>query len=214
MKYLMILSLLLVGCATTHPGTKGAFLNGEKDLNIAISAISVDYEKNSAFELFEITIENTGNDWVRINNTKLLVGSDVSVVVGKDLQSWAEATELQLKKDQYNKEVAIAATQGVGAAAVIAGTASNKSTITDIGTLAVLGGAAWATVDTISAARRNAIGVKQVPESHLYESFSVPAKLFNRKWVLISRPPGRYINKLVMEFETVEGDKSVYAIDL
>ncbi len=213
MKRLLILALFAVGCASTHSGTKGKFLNGEKNLNLQISARSVDQEKNSAFELFEVTVENLDNDWVRINNTKLLMSSDLNVVVGKDLQSWAEAIDVKQKKEAHNTGVAIAATQVIGTTSVILGGRSNPD-LAKAGAVVMLGGLAWASAETLMAARNGAIGVKKVPESHIYESFAVPAKLSIRKWVLISKPVGTTINKLVMEFETVEGEKSVYEINM
>ena len=214
MKQLLILILLAVGCATTHPGAEGKYLSGDKDLIIQISARSVDSEKDSAFELFEITVENTSTDWVRINNSKLVTNNDLTVVVGKDLQAWAQAMDEKQKKEEHNKALAIAATQVVGTAVLIAGDNSNNTALMHAGGVAVLGGLAWATTETLSAARNGAIGLKKVPESHIYESFSVPAKLFARKWILVNKPIGTNINKLVIEFETIEGDKSVYEINM
>ena len=61
---------------------------------------------------------------------------------------------------------------------------------------------------------REAEAALKVPGHHLYTPFAVPGKMFLRKWLLINKPVGTMVNNLVIEFETVEGQKERYAIKM
>ena len=217
MKILLItIGFLLTGCATTHPGNIGNFISGDKNMSVNISSELTDGGLKTAYQLYEITIENNSDDWLRIVNTKLLTTpeSKVSVVVGSDLLSWAEAKSFQQKMDNYNKDLAIATTEMGGLALAATGKQTSSKSLEGVGAIVALAGVTWAVTDVITQTRSNAIGVKKVPNSHIYESFSVPGKMFTRKWILVNKPTGVIINNLVFEFETISGEKSIYEIHM
>lgn len=215
---LLMITLFALGCATTHPGNSASFIGGQKDLGMKISALPVDDEDaGAAFQMFEITLENTSDDWLRIDKTTLVTdpaASKVSVVVGNDLKSWAEAMALKKNIDNYNKDIGIAATTAAGTAVMIAGGVKNDKALATAGALTYLAGVTWATTDVISSYRSQAIGVRKVPESHIYESFALPGKMFLRKWILVNKPSGLVMNNLVFQFETVAGEKAYYEVKL
>lgn len=215
---LLMMTLFALGCATTHPGNTGSFIGGQKDLGLNISALPVDdQDAGSAFQMFEITIENNSDDWLRIDKSTLVTDpavSKVSVVVGNDLKSWAEAMALKKNMDNYNKDIGLAATTAVGTGLMIGGVVKDNKTVANIGAMTYLAGVTWAAADTISSYRSNSIGVKKVPESHIYESFAVPGKMFLRKWILVNKPSGLVMSNLVFQFETVSGEKAYYEVKL
>lgn len=214
---LMFATLVALGCASTHPGKEAMPLNGQKDLQMKISVLPVEQEVKSSFEMFEITIENLNDDWLRIDKTTLLTdpaASKVSVVVGDDLKSWAEATTNKKNMDNHNKDMAIVGTAAAGTLLMVAGGVSKSDNVAAAGAVTYLAGVAWAATDTISSARDQSMGVRKVPSSHIYESFAVPGKMFLRKWILVNKPSGLIMNNLVLQFETVSGEKSIYEIKL
>lgn len=215
--FFLVGALIMAGCATTHPGKNGLLLNGQRDLGVKISVLPVDSEESSAFEMFEITIENESSDWLRIDKTTLVTDpsvSKVSVVVGNDLKSWAEAMAYKNNVEGYNRDMAIAGTAAAGGLLMAAGGISKSENLAAAGAAVYLAGLTWAITDTISATRTQSMGVRKVPQSHIYEPFAVPGKMFMRKWILVNKPAGLFMNNLVFEFETVSGEKSIYEVKL
>ncbi|MES2801825.1 MAG: hypothetical protein V4654_04990 [Bdellovibrionota bacterium] len=214
---LLMTTLAALSCASTHPGKEAMPLEGQKDLQMKISVLPVEQEAKSAFEMFEITIENLNEDWLRIDKTTLLTDpsvSKVSVVVGNDLKSWAEATAYQNNIDHHNKDMALAGTTAAGSLLMVAGGVSKSDNLATAGAVTYLAGLTWAVTDTISSARTQSMGVRKVPSSHIYEPFAVPGKMFLRKWILVNKPPGLVMNNMVLQFETVSGEKTIYEIKL
>lgn len=131
--------LILSGCATTHPGTKGNAVNGV-GLPLEVSAISIEPTPEEAFQLIELTFENKSNNWLRIHSSDVvlndLMRTKVSVVLGSDLRDWAQAMEFKLNKDEHNRGLLQAAI--IGAGAIAAG--SNDKNIAAVGAVTAVGG--------------------------------------------------------------------------
>ena len=215
---LVAIELSLVGCATTHPGFKGKSLSKGERLPLVVSGKSIDSGAGQPFQLVEVTFENTSDDWLRVSKTELVIAnpaeSKLSVVLGKDLSDWAEAKRFQLQKDEYNKELVQSGVMVAGATAVMVGTHNKSSAVAGLGALAVLGSVGWAVSDAISSSYHHATETNKAPDQHLYQSFSVPGKLFLRRWILLNKPSDKIINKLVFELETVEGARESYELEL
>lgn len=208
--------LFLFSCASIHPGNEGhSVLNGKK-LPIKVSAQTIDDPKGEAFQLMEITIENLSDDWLRISRAEVIISnpaeSKLSVVLGKDLHSWAQAMEARLKKDEYNKQLLQAALLTGGSIAMSSSKQNPGSTAAIAGAVSVLGTSVWAVSDVLSKSYDSATQGSKIPENHLYEPFSVPGKMFLRRWILFNKPSTDVIGKLVVEFETAEGEKDTYEI--
>lgn len=217
--YLMFSLLFLSACASTHPGLEAQVL--KSDTSITLSAQSVDVRENDAFQLIEVTLENVSDGWVRIEKADVIINPNitdkVSVVVGDDLKSWANAMKFRLNKEQHNAalgQIALVAAGSVAAAASGNSNSNTADTAAAVGAAAVLGGYAWATVDTIKAVYRNVEGVDSTPENHLYAKMSIPPKMFIRRWVLLNKPSNGYVNKVIIKVKTVEGTEGLYAINL
>ena len=216
--YLMALTLFLAGCATTHPGNEGISLSKDVHLPLKVSAQTIDNPKDESFQLIEITVENMSDEWLRINHSEVIIPdpatSKLSLVFGKDLTDWAQAMEFRLAKDNHNKELLQASLLGAGAVAAIAGEATDNKGLAAAGVITVTGTYAWAATDVILQSRKSAEQSQKVPENHLYRPFSVPGKMFLRRWVLLNKPTKTVVQNLVVQLENVAGEKETYEIKL
>jgi hypothetical protein len=210
----IILSSFLISCASVHPGARGHSYEEPNPININVSAENLDYSKGDSFQLIEVTIENTSEEWVRIESIRPRLPnpaeSKVSAVLGQDLVDWAEAKQAQAKVDKLNQDIIQASLMGAG---VLAATSKN-STVSALGSAAALGGIGWAAVTGITADQRHAQEVIKVPSTHLYAPVSVPAKMFLRRWLLLNKPPNAELTTLVIDVTTVDGKRGVYEIPL
>lgn len=212
---LTAITLFAFSCASTHLGKAAKPLTDTK-FPITVSARTIDDSPEDAFQLIEVTVENNSDDWFRVNQSEVIIEnpaeSKVSVVVGKDLNTWAQAMQARLKKDEHNKK--LLQTGLLTAGAIMSATSSKNTAASQIGTVAVIGTTAWVVADVINQSYQQATQSKKVPENHLYESFSVPGKMFLRRWVLLNKPSNKKLTKLVVKFETAENEKGTYEIPL
>ncbi len=215
---LLLLGVIsLSACATTHPGNMGHSLSNT-NIPLQISALKVEQKENEAFELVDITIENTSDRWLKINSVRVVIEdpskNKVSVVMGRDLKDWALAMEARLKQESYNKNIAMTGLAAVGAVATAYGLSDGNNQVAALGAATLLGAGAWAATDKTKSNYKIATTSQTVPDNHLYQSFSVPAKMFTRKWVLLNKPANTTISSIVLNIETVEGEKDIYEIGL
>jgi hypothetical protein len=212
---LMLGALGLPGCATVHPGQMANLSQNTGPLPLDVSMKSIDPDTDDAFQLVEVTFENTSDQWVRIAKTEALLGDPVktrmSVVVGNDLAAWAEAVAAKEKVEQYNRELLQSTLLVAGAAAAVAGSATDNDTVALSGLSVVAGTSLWAAADVINAKLKRANSPKHVPESHLYSPTIVPPKLFVRRWVLLNKKPGTRVTSLAFRVETTDAVKATYA---
>jgi hypothetical protein len=218
--YLSGLIPFLISCASTHPGSMGQSLtpHSKFELPMIVSASTIDRAAEESFQLVEITIENKSGKWLRIHKARVVMDQEtsqsMSVVLGQDLKDWADAMKLRLQKDQHNKQMLQAGLMTAGAVAAASGSQSNNSNLASAGVIVLAGSYVWAVSDVISSSLRNAESVDKVPQNHLHQPFSVPGKMFLRKWILFNKPPMSIIRSLVIDFETVEGEKGTYEIKI
>jgi hypothetical protein len=214
---LFIALLTLSACATTHPGKMGASLKNS-NIPLKISAQKVDQKENEAFQLVDVTIENISDIWLKIHSVRVVIKdpsmSKVSVVMGRDLKDWALAMEARMRAESYNKNVAMMGLAAVGAAATAYGLYDDKPEVAVAGAAALVGAGAWAATNQSKSSLKKATTSDTLPNNHLYQSFSVPAKMFARRWVLLNKPSDQIIDKILLDVETVEGEKDTYEIVL
>lgn len=210
----VISSSLLVSCASIHPGFKGHSVEPGNPIDITVSAENLDYSKRDSFQLIEVTIENNTTEWIRIESIRPRLPdpaeSKVSAVLGQDLVDWAEAKQAQAKVDKLNQDIIQASLVGAG---VLASTSKN-SALSSLGTVATVGGLGWAAATGISGDKRQAEAVMKVPSTHLYAPVAVPAKMFQRRWLLLNKPPNAELTTLVIDVTTVDGKRGMYEIPL
>jgi hypothetical protein len=209
--------VFLFSCASTHPGNIGKTAQQNQALPLIVSAETIDGNSNDAFQLIELTLENTSSSWVRINRGEVPIqdpSTHVSLVVGKDLRTWAQAMEQRLKKDEYNRELLQTALIVGGSVAAVAGARSDAPGVAAVGAATAVGGYIWAVSDTLKTALRSAEKVDELPENHFKTACSVPGKMFIRRWVLLNKPAGTMIHDFYVEIENTDGEREGYAIKI
>lgn len=215
---ILALSLLAISCASKHPGNMGASLSDKKSIDITVSGKTSEGKYDSAFQLIEVTVENNTAEWVRIDRVEVVIEdpskSKISAVVGADLDSWVEAKNSQDALDNHNAEMAALGVAAAGTAVAVAGAKNKNANATKGGLIALYGTTGYMAGRDLSKAKSNVESAQKVPSTHLYHPFSVPGKMFMRKWILMNKPVGVVIDNLVLEFETVEGKKERYAIKI
>jgi len=210
-------SVLMMACASTHPGKLGRTDSGSASkLPLVISAKLINNSDSEAFELLEVTLENTSDKWLRLNQSEVVITGDMtsqlSVVVGQDLRTWAEAAALREKVDRQNKDV-LQTGLILGGAIAMAGSGKNKS-LGDAGALMALGGYSWVVADAVNNSINKAEGIESVPENHLYRPVTIPGKMYLRRWVLINKPSDKKLQSVTLRFKNIEGDEDTYVIPL
>jgi hypothetical protein len=212
--FAIISSSILVSCASVHPGLIGKSVGPADSIGIKPSAQVIDFNKRDNFQMVEVTLENTSDEWIRIDKIRARLPdpsvTKISVVMGQDLVDWAEAKRAQQSLNEYNNKVIQAALVGVGAAASMSG----NSTVSAAGGVAVLGGTGWAIKDGVSKDIRSAEEIIRVPSTHLYAPVAIPGKMFQRRWILFNKPPTAFISSLIIDVTTVDGKKGTYEIPL
>lgn len=211
--------LNFVGCASVHPGHKALTSNKVPPvLPIVVSAESVEKSQNATFQLVEVTIENKSESWFRVKSSKVIINnpseSGISVIVGNDLKDWGKAMAFKNKMDKHNSDMALGGLATAGTVALVAGAKNNNSNLVNAGGAAILTSELWGLTDIVNESLRTAEGVQTVPENHLYHPFSVPGKLFIRKWVLLNKPINKEINKIVLEIESNDNERETYEVTL
>lgn len=211
-------SMLMISCASTHPGEVGKPLTNQKPLPIIISAKEIDSSKADAFELLEVTIENKSETWFRVKSSKVVIDnpveSGISVVMGSDLKEWGKSMMFRKNQEEHNTKIARGSVAAAGAVAMISGIKDDNSNLYNLGATALLASDVWNSTDVINQSIRHAEGVESAPENHLYHPFSIPGKMFTRKWLLLNKPVNQVITKLVVEIESIDNDKETYEIKL
>ena len=211
----LLAALFLVACASTHPGTSGQSQAPQPKIPLKLSAQNIDEEESDAFQLIEVTLENTSDRWVKISKVQYLIQdpdtSKLSVVLGQDLSDWAQASANKRKVEMHNRQMVQAGLVGLGAVAMAS--SGKNSDMGVAGALMTTGTYGWVLSDAIRADLRNAEGVKQVPANHLYHPASVPGKMFLRRWILLNKPSDSVVKVMRIEIETIEGEKETYAFN-
>jgi hypothetical protein len=217
---LFIFANLVISCATTHPGQIANQLTSH-NFPIKVSARTIENRAidtfKESFQLIEVTFENTSEAWFKIHSNHILIddpaNSHLSVVLGNDLASWANAMKFQMKKDQYNEELALGTLSAAASVAILSSNNRNSSAFA-LGSIALAGTSIWAVSDALVASYDSATQVEKIPENHLYKACSIPARMFVRRWVLLNKKSNTRINNLAFELETIEGEKETYFVKM
>lgn len=206
---LIALTLCLGACATVHEGQVGQVTSGEEVNGMVISASESGDPRQNPFSVFTVTIENKSDDWLRIESIEMDVqpaqAEKISVVLGQDLSDWAEASADKAKLEQYNQSLLKTGLYSIGSIAALVGASTGNGGAVAAGAGVVVGTAAVDITQRIIQTRNGAIRAASIPEKHLYRPFSVPGKLFVRKWLLVNKPANEQLAVLGLQIKTVDG---------
>jgi hypothetical protein len=209
------------GCSSVHPGQIAEASTKNRNIDMKVSAEADGEQENHGYLLVYITFENTSDRWIKISEANVKISPEdadkISVVKGKDMEDWASAMKTTDKLEKHNRNVIQTAILAVAGATAL-GTASRTGTAmaiaNDVSVAAVAGTATYMGVNAIKDSKRGQETTSWVPENHLYQPFSLPAKLFARKWILLNKPASKKINSLKFDVTTAEGESETYEVHL
>lgn len=217
---LIFCPLISVGCASKHFDHKAEKVSGDAIEGLIVSGADITGTQKEAFSMIALTFENTTGEWIRIEKAEVMIGKDladrVSSVVGKDLEDWASAIEARAILEKQNREMTHIGFAYGSAALAIAGATSNGN-----GSEATLFGAAaytltldWAMLDLIKWSKADAQNPKALPQNHIERSFSIPGKLFLRRWVLLNKPLDARITEIPLKISLIDGRTTTLLVNL
>lgn len=212
--------MLSLGCASVHPGKEVKSSSPIEGLKL--SAETQNKQEGEAHLIVTFTFENEGDDWLRIEGAEIVIDEGaaqyVGVIEGDDLRDWTMAMEARLQLDQQNKQVTQATLAALGGAAMAIGAAQSNSRdrqnlmLLGVGTYTAVG--AWAISDAITSSRKSAENPNFTPDNYMTTSFSIPGKLFVRKWVLLRKPSNQKITVMPVKIITQDGREATYTVRL
>jgi len=204
-----LLSLtLLTACASVHKGNMAEQTGGDKVDGLLISAVELSDPSKEGFSMIAFNFENQSQEWMKFEKAEVEIdehaAKTVSVVRGKDLVDWSAAMAARQELQKQNREMAQLGLVALGAVAVVAsGGKNNGAALAGAGALGAAEG--WALADAIRYGQMRAENPKADPDNYIYSSFSVPPKMFLRKWVLLNKPVGKQITILPIIVTFVDG---------
>lgn len=222
--FALVCGLFILGCASTHPGQVAQPLNsmGIEGLTISIQNLTDD-PANAAFSLITVSLENSTGEWIRINKVEPLIDKELSKVVslvkGRDLVDWASAMDASSRVERHNKVMAQMGIASVGALAALTGSYRNDQSTLLVGAAAITAAEAWALSDLINYSKDYANhpdfvnNPNNFPKDHISTPFSVPGKMFLRRWFLLNKPLNKKISVLPLEVTLENGTKATYIVN-
>lgn len=220
---LALSSFFFVSCATTHPGIRSKTISTTPNLDLEISADwNADYSDDSNMFL-DFTLENKSTSWVHIDQIDVEFPNNDNVthniIVGNDLQAWAESYAIRKKREQHNAQLGIAGLILAGTVLMVAAVAGTDSGSTNNGMLAAGATAYAAGVTTgvsqkMKESRNAAQRGKVVPETHFLAPMTIPSAGFAQRWMIVNLPQKRVANYIRIRVHTAEGEEGVYEVPL
>ena len=202
-----------VSCASIHPGRMAVPEDESKKPGLKISANLVGAYSDKAHQFIDFTFENKETHWERIKSIDFSYGEEnavvYNVIVGDDLVTWANAMTQKKSLEDYNEAMALGGILLAGAVLTLGGKSQETR---NMGMLAYGAGTAASLSYSIREDLRDQEASKLVPKTHLLNSFSVPAGLFVRRWILVNVPGDRWADYAYLTVNTVDGESTKYKV--
>lgn len=215
MKFILILLvLLLTGCASYTPGEDAEILQNDSS---EILNASAQVDSRMSFKdlmLVNFYFSNPTKNWMRIKNveiTNIENHSDARVIVGKDLYYWAKSMEHKIAIDNHNRELFWGSLAMAGAAISVS---SNSTTTSGIGAALAIGSITVGTAEELLAKVTSLERASLVPESHLYSPFSIPPHLVSTKWILLQKMNIQELCRLKFKVTFIDGTSALFNSEL
>jgi len=217
--YFLVLTLLLTSCAHYQPGIKAKHKDGELIKGLTASAEIDDELSNRYFKFLNVTFGNKGPGWIRIKSLKLKnpeseFKGKINIILGEDLNVWSQSMTYVRQIQSHNLSVLtgiIASTAMVAGA--VAGSKGNTSGA-NLGFGVAMGALSVNAVNSIVTDKNNLERGLSFPDGHIYKTFSIPAGLYNKRWILLEFEDANTPKKLTFEIELLDGRKTTYDFPL
>jgi hypothetical protein len=212
----------LSSCTSVHYNYLSTIVEYEGEKSKLVISSKID-EKLSSDNLgmMYLTFENQGDKYIRISDLKIdfnniIANNNIYVVQGADLTAWQEGIQLKSLVDNHNRSMVYLGLIGLGAAAAIAGSASENDGLTAAGTTVLLATASSIEIDNYSAMNDYVMNPVVYPENHLFHStIIVPPGLSARRWILFHSenvPDMPYIYQIYLEYTKHDEKKEKHRV--
>jgi len=217
MKVILILaSLLNFGCASYQAGRYAEVVSGEHPNNTPITGKLDRTLSTDHYAVIHFNFGNNSDQWLRVKKVRLdfqdkKLNKVINLVIGKDISTWAESISHKIAIDQWNRDIIIGS---IAIAGAVVGGNSGSSDLAKAGA-AVYSGAYGVLVANQMIDQMNNLGRSNLfPRTHLYQSFSVPAGLFTKRWVLLQINRKEVPDHIYFNVEYLDGSKAKYKVKL
>lgn len=175
---ILILSVLVISCATTMPG---------KELDTGSSKLSATIERDDTFsdhniQMYQISLKNNTDQWLEYDGATLSGSANISILVGDRISSWIEACTLEQKVSDYNLNLVLGSLAIGGA--LVAGASSHQETA-QIGAIVSLGSISGVAVRDLQKSKKKAEFQKAFPERHIFQPVTIPPGKVVQRWILV-----------------------------
>jgi len=192
----LALSLLLVSCATTTPGTTVDTGNAKVSATVAPDKTF----SNERFQLYQVSFKNLTDEWLEYDGGMITDNSSIMVLVGDKLASWIEACTLEQKVSEHNTRLALGVIAAAGAAVAVG---SNHSQTAGSGAIVALGAVSAGAVMDYQRTLKRIEFQRAFPDRHLFKAFAIPPRKVVQRWILIENPKNEYLK---LSFQGKTGD--------
>ena len=213
--------LAVTACATVQTGPYGipVDLSGHPlsgghrtPAGLLISARENASLSSDNFGVIVLTLENTTDDWIRIDRMQLGFGgagrtAAVDVLAGEQLESWANAATVV---ETIRTENELMLWEGLSLVGEMGSLAAKNRKARTAG-VAVAAGANLGAAMVATGLAARGLDTRYYPESHLLEvPFSIPPHLFTRRWLTLgthTTPGTPCIEQMLLDYQTAHGDQ-------
>jgi hypothetical protein len=216
---LFITALFFVACATKHPGRQASEVSRLNDLALNISSVHNEEYSDPTNIFLDLVIENTSNSWIHIDRVDVdfpgAGNAPHNIIVGKDLEAWAQSFAIRKKQKEANASLGIAGLILAGTVmmvAAIGGKDSVNSGLASLGAATTLGGAGLGVHKNLQSKKDVAERADVVPETHLFAPVTIPSNGVSQRWILINTPAKIMAQNMRVRIHTVEGGEAVFDV--
>ena len=183
MKHLMrlILTLAIVSCATTMPGSK--ISTGSKKVS---ATITQNYNfSDQRIQMHQVALRNETDHWIELEGATLDANKSISVLVGDHITSWVEACTLEKNVSDYNTALVLGSIAVAGSAVAVS---SSHPQTSGIGAIAALGSIGAMGVRDFQTSKDRVTFQKAFPEKHIFHALVIPPRKVIQRWILVENP--------------------------
>jgi hypothetical protein len=216
----VFLGALLISCASVHPGNLGVPVPGASGggPSLSVSAQLVDELSDVHYAFVSVTIENKSDTIIRVHDGQVSLdaaGAKVpNVLVGRDLLAWIEGAKAREKLQKENSRTLNQFLVLGGLATSLVGVGTNNTTVGAVGSGALAAGSIRSFADSERDHRSQAEVAERFPGTHLSASYSIPAGLFLRKWIVFAKSSGETPRGLFIHLTLEDRSEEKHAVAL
>jgi hypothetical protein len=213
----LLFALTLSSCASYQSGNAVMHISGDHPENTPLTGYIDETYSSASYTLLQFQFGNETTEWKRIKNIKLDMltpnGKKAQVVLGQDLNDWADAIAHKVAVDQHNRAVVLGSIAAAGAVLAVSGPKTN-SRQTKAGLALMSGTIAVQNIGDYVSRLDDLQRAQIIPRGHLYSPISIPAGLVVKRWIVLKIERGDIPNKIHFEVTYSDNKKAKYELSL